>query len=150
MPYATKSDMQLRYGDAELRQLTDIETPRAGAIVDAVLNRALSDASAWIDSFLVGRYPLPIVDVAALEGLKLHCVGEARFLLMTTHPDESAQKAHDERAAFFRAVAKGDISLIAAADVPPIAGAGSVVFNPGSKVFTHDETADDTSRRGCW
>ena len=148
MPYATRSDMQQRYGDAELQQLSDIVKPRTGDIVDSVLDRALQDASAWIDSYLVGRYPLPIADAAALVGLKLHCVAEARFLLMTAHPDDSAIKAHEERERFFSRVAKGEISLIAPTDVPAAAGAGSVVFLPGGKVFAHDETAGDSFGRG--
>ena len=156
MPYATKTDMQLRYGDAELQQLTDIGKPRTGGVVDAVLDRALADASAWIDSYLVGRYPLPITDVSALEGLKLHATGEARYLLMTTHPDDAAQKMHEERERFFSRVAKGDISLIAAADVPAAAGLGPVLFKPGSKVFGRgddafgDGTSGDYGRRGYW
>ena len=156
MPYATKTDMQLRYGDAELQQLTDIGKPRTGAIVDAVLDRALADASAWIDSYLVGRYPLPITDAAALDGLKLHATGEARYLLMTANPDDAAQKAHDERERFFSRVAKGEISLIAAADVPAALGLGPVLFKPGSKVFGRGDdafSADgicDHDRRGYW
>lgn len=135
MPYATRADMLVRYGDTELRQLSDISTPRAGVIVDAVLDRALIDASAWIDGHLVGRYTLPIVDASALPKLNLDCAAEARYLLMTTQVDEATQKAHDERAAFYRAVAKGDIALIAPADVPAATGVGPVLFDRGNKVF---------------
>ena len=135
MSYATKADMQVRYGDTELRQLSDIGTPRTGLIVDTVILRALTDASSWIDGYLVGRYPLPISDASALAKLNLDCAAEARFLLMTSNVDEAAQKAHDERVAFYRAVAKGDIALIAAADVPAALGVGPVLFDRGNKVF---------------
>lgn len=135
MPYADQADMQQRFGATELEQLTDIGTPRAGEIDEAVLARALDDASAWIDSYLAGRYALPITDATALAVLKLHCCNEARYLLMTTQPDEAAVKAHDERAAYLKAVAKGDIALIAPDAVPAAAGVGEVLFDGGSKVF---------------
>lgn len=151
MSYATLADMLARYGDAELTQLSDIATPRTGALVSAVIDRALADASAWIDGYLVGRYPLPIADATALAKLNLDCAAEARFLLMTTLVDEAAQKAHDERVAFYRAVAKGDIALIAAADIPPAVGVGAVMFTPGGKVFARESSTElDVGKRGYW
>lgn len=153
MSYATKADMLLRYGDTELRQLSDINTPRLGVVADAVVQRALDDATAWIDGHLIGRYPLPIGDPAALRKLNLDCAAEARFLLMTTHVDDAAQKAHDERMLFYRAVAKGDIALIAAVDAPAAIGIGPVLFDRGSKVFGRETTlADelDTNGRSGW
>lgn len=155
MGYATPADMQVRYGDVELRQLSDIGSPRTGLVVDAVLQRALDDATAWLNGYLVGRYALPIADASALARLNLDCAAEARYLLMTTQVDEAAQKAHDERVLFYRAVAKGDIALIAAVDVPAAAGVGPVLFAPGSKVFGREGSTFggdgpvDTGR-SCW
>ena len=151
MPYATIADLQVRYGDTELRQLSDIGTPRSGAMVDAVLLRALLDASAWIDGYLVGRYALPISDAPALAKLNLDCAAEARFLLMHTNVDEAAQKAHDERAAFYRSVAKGDITLIAPGAAPAAVGVGPVLFDRGSKVFGREGTTfgDDGFASSC-
>lgn len=149
MPYATVTDMQQRYGEAELRQLSDNASPRTGAVNVAVVQNALDDASAWIDSYLAGRYAVPITDAGALTVMRLHCCGEARFLLMTTHPDEVAIAAHAERAAFFGAIAKGQIALIAPTAVPLALGAGPVVFVPGAKVFGRDsDTGGDSIRAG--
>lgn len=135
MPYATAADMLTRYGTTELRQLTDIETPRTGGIVATVLQRALDDAAAWIDSFLIGRYTLPLVHPQALAALNLVCAAEARYLLMTTSADERAVADHKSRETYLRSVAKGEISLLPAAAVAEPEGAGAVLFNPGSKVF---------------
>lgn len=143
MSYATVADMLARFGEAELRQLSDIDTPRTGAVVDAVVQRALDDAGAWIDSHLVGRYPLPISDAGALAALQMHCANEARYLLMTAAADEPAIKAHDERVAFFRAVAKGEIVLIAPEQMPASSGVGEVLFSGGSKVFGRDAATSD-------
>lgn len=138
MIYATQADLLERFGETELRQLSDNTSPRIGAINSIVVDRALADASAWIDSYLVGRYALPIADVAALGVLKMHCSFEARYLLMTVHADEAAIKAHDERLKWLLGVAKGDIVLIAPEAVPVPAGAGPVLFDKGHKVFGRD------------
>jgi phage gp36-like protein len=135
MSYATVADMLGRFGETELRQLSDIDTPRTGAVVDAVVQRALDDASAWIDAYLLGRYTLPIADAGALAVLKMHCAAEARYLLMTAQADEAAVKAHDERIAFFTRVAKGEIVLIAPEAMPAATGVGEVLFDGGSKLF---------------
>lgn len=143
MSYAVQNDMLVRFGAAELVQLTDIGTPRTGAIVTEVLERAITDASAWIDSYLVGRYALPITDPSALAVLNLHCCNEARYLLMTAQADEAAVKAHDERIAYLKAVAKGDIALVPPVSVPPAAGVGDVVFSGGSTIFSRDSYGSD-------
>lgn len=142
MPYASGADMLLRFGETELRQLSDIGTPRTGSINDELISRVLADASAWIDGYLVGRYPLPITDAGALVILSMHCCNEARFLLMTSSADEAAVKAHEERAAFFMAIAKGTVSLLAPSAVPAAQGVGQVLFNPGSKVWGRESGAD--------
>jgi phage gp36-like protein len=147
MPYATQSDMLVRYGETELRQLSDIGTPRLGTVDSSVIARALADASAWIDSYLVGRYPLPITDAGALATLNLHCAAEARYLLMTASPDDQAVKGHEERERYLRSIAKGEINLIAPAAAPAAEGVGDVLWTGGSKLFGRDSygggAADD-------
>ena len=139
MPYCVEADLLQRYGASEMRALSDIGTPKLAAVDSAVVQRAIADASAWLDGYLFGRYPLPITDTAALARLNLDCAAEARFLLMTNRVDEAAQKSHDERVAFYRSVAKGDIQLMPAAAVPAAVGAGPVLFDPGSKVFGRED-----------
>ena len=60
--YATRQDMISRFGEEEIRLLTDRDGS-AGAIVDAVLDQVLADASAEIDGYIGGRYRLPLVTV---------------------------------------------------------------------------------------
>lgn len=152
MPYCLEADLLQRYGASELRALSDIGTPKLAAVDSAVVARAIADASAWLDGFLVGRYPLPIADTAALARLNLDCAAEARFLLMTNRVDEATQKSHDERAAFYRSVAKGDIAFMAAAAIPAAVGVGPVLFDPGSKVFGRNDALDSRPCRdyGGW
>ena len=127
--------MLLRFGPTEIQQLTDIMDPRVGAINVDVLDSALTDASAVINGYVMGRYTLPIADANALAALRPHCCTIARFNLMSQSADEQAIKAYELAIAYLNAVGKGTIQLIAPADVPEPAGVGTVQFNPGSKLF---------------
>jgi phage gp36-like protein len=135
MSYATKYDMLRKFGPQELQQLTDIDKPRLNAINEAVLDGALSDASAWIDGYLVGRYEVPIVDEGALRLLQVHACNVARYQLMSTRADEQALAMFKAAEKYFISVSRGEINLIATADVPQPAGMGNVEFNSGSKHF---------------
>lgn len=58
MIYARIADMVDRYGERELMQLTDRED--AGEINPQVLNRAINDATAFVDGYLGRVYKLPL------------------------------------------------------------------------------------------
>lgn len=61
MIYATAADMQLRYGQAELIQLTD---PDGQAVQTDRLQRALEDAQAFADGYVGRVYQLPLTGCA--------------------------------------------------------------------------------------
>jgi phage gp36-like protein len=139
MPYADKQDMLLRFGETEVRQLTDLAVPSLGATDDAVLTKALGDASAWIDGYLVGRYSLPITNPTALATLNVHCCNVARFQLMSTRADEQATAMYKSAEAFLTRVATGTITLIPPAEAPAAAGMGDVEVFAGTKHFGRDD-----------
>ncbi len=58
MNYATETDMRARYREDLLRPL--LAVPRSDEPDTRKLNRALTDASALIDSYLSARYTLPL------------------------------------------------------------------------------------------
>lgn len=58
--YATQAALVERYGTPELIALTDKQIPRTGAIVTAVVTRALAAADAEIDARLALRYTVPL------------------------------------------------------------------------------------------
>lgn len=66
MTYCTLQQLTDRFGEKMLRQLTDRATPAAGAIDEAVVDRALADADATINGYLAGRYKLPLEETPAL------------------------------------------------------------------------------------
>lgn len=61
--YCTKADLLLRFDEDEITRITDVDGN--GLIDEDVLQRAIDDASSEIDSYLVGRYSLPLVEPPA-------------------------------------------------------------------------------------
>lgn len=64
MSYAAQADLVDRFGDTELRQITD--TAGTGQIDAAATERALGDANSEINAALAGRYALPLPHVPLL------------------------------------------------------------------------------------
>lgn len=60
MPYISRPLLEERYGLDELIQRTDKFAPYTGAVVDAVLDRAIADAEGEIDGYVGARYALPL------------------------------------------------------------------------------------------
>lgn len=133
MSYAQPTDLTERFGDKAMRLLSDITTPPAGMVNTDVLQRALDDASALIDGYLVGRYAVPLADAPA--AMRVHCLGVARYLLMTANPDDRAKADFSAAMAWLGKVGSGQVSLLAPDSAPAPAGVGNVLFSPGQKVF---------------
>lgn len=109
-PYATKAEMVERFGEQELIELTD-RNGTAGAIVDSVLDAALADASADIDGYLGGRYPLPLAVVPKV--LNRHACDLARYYLYDNRLDDTHPAARRYKAAIrlLEQVAAGKVQL---------------------------------------
>lgn len=61
--YCTKADLILRFNETEITNLSDVDGN--GLIDEDVLQRAIDDASYEIDSYLVSKYSLPLVNPPA-------------------------------------------------------------------------------------
>lgn len=59
--YCTQTDIEERFGQAELIQLTD--RVRSGSVDTTAVARAIADASAEVDGYLAGRYTLPFATI---------------------------------------------------------------------------------------
>lgn len=75
--YCTLNDLIERFGETELIQLTDEQN--TGVLNTASVNQAIADASNEIDSYLIGRYQLPLVEVP--EFVKGYACDMARYRL---------------------------------------------------------------------
>jgi phage gp36-like protein len=133
MPYATPTDMLARYGEAHLAQLCDRGQAQQSVVDSELLATALGDATALIEGYLVARYALPMNPVPSV--LQVWCCKIARYQLMTHEPSEQATKEYELALKFLGLVSEGKVSITAPSAAPAIAGAGSVVFASGEKVF---------------
>lgn len=84
MGYVTKADMIARYGEEELIRLTD--RTGAGVIDDDVLNAAIADVDAEVDSHLQGRYTLPLAEVPSVLTRAAATIAFAELHTLETPP----------------------------------------------------------------
>lgn len=133
MPYALKADMLEEFSEAELIQLTDRDTPATGAIVDAVLDRALAGASAEIDGYLA-RYAGATLDLPILTR---YCCDMARYRLYRDAAPEEVRLRYRDAVRFLEQVAAGKIGLGTGAEaaVPET----TISFTTGQKVFARED-----------
>lgn len=107
MPYATLANLVERFGELELTQLTDAATP--GLIDEAVVDRALADASALVDGYLGGRYTLPLVAVPpVLTGAVCDL---ARARLYKDVMPEVVKQRHEDALKYLTLLGQGKLTL---------------------------------------
>lgn len=135
MAYATQANLVDRFGERELVELTDRAEPPAGAIDAAVVASALADADAVIDSYIVGRYALPLSPVPAV--LELRACDIARFLLHGLRATQEVRDRYDDAIAFLKDVSAGKAKL----------GADDSGAAPASQDLPQMQTADSAFKR---
>jgi len=109
--YAQAQDIIDRFPHRDLVQLTN-EDPAATTLNAAVLGRALEDASAEIDSYLEGRFKLPLADPpAVLERLAIEIAMYRLQALRPLHDLKDARQRYEDAIAMLRRVGSGEISL---------------------------------------
>lgn len=115
MAYATEAALALRYGQTEIDQLADKDndgTPDTGAV-----QGALDDASDEIDSYIGGRYPLPLT-APYPDRLVLVCSEIARYRLFDDKPTDEVRKRYEDCIKWLKDVrdGKADIPITVEAD----------------------------------
>jgi phage gp36-like protein len=107
MPYATKQDLLDRFGQAQIIEISD--KAGAGSIDDTVVTRALGDAEATIDSYLGGRYMLPLTSVP--DRLKIAACDIARYQMYERDATEEVTTRYKDQIRWLELVAQGKVSL---------------------------------------
>lgn len=107
MPYCTRQNLIDRFGVAELIQLTD--RGAVGLIDDLVLNQAIADASAEIDTYLAGRYDVALVDVPVV--LVRTACQLTRFYLYDEVVPELVQNRYDNAVRLLDKIGTGQLTL---------------------------------------
>lgn len=108
MAYCTVAEMTARFGEIELAQLTDLEDRET--VNDATVQAAITDASGEIDSYLSGRYALPITD-AMPDMLRAGCMDLARYRLYDDHPPDVVKARRADFVTWLNRVALGHVQV---------------------------------------
>lgn len=133
MAYATRADLERRFGAAEVLQLADRD---GDGLADAgVIDGALAEAAAEIDAYLAGRYDLPLPVVPPV--LERIACDIARYRLMADNPLEEARRRYEDARRLLENLAAGRVSLGLPASSAPATG-GILVAAPAA-TFCADE-----------
>src|ERR1700758_3287178 len=109
--YAQVSDMQARYPNRDLVQLTN-EDPTATAVNISFLTTFLNDASDEIDAYLEARFALPLSDPPAIL-TRINCE-LAMYQLQALRPIHDlayAKELYEKNIAFLEQVSDGQRTL---------------------------------------
>lgn len=104
--YCTKDDMVSRFGSQELIDLT---APGEVQINEVVLNQAVLYASSLIDSYLGGRYQLPLNPVPTV--LTRTACNLTRYYLYNDQMTEAVETSYKGSIKFLSDVSKGHVRL---------------------------------------
>ncbi|MEG2173141.1 MAG: DUF1320 domain-containing protein [Desulfovibrionaceae bacterium] len=135
--YATQGDMIARFGEEQLVQLTDRAHPPTDVIDKAVLEAALIDAAEVVDSYVAGRYQVPLSPVPA--PVRRWCADMSVYYLHRKGVPEHIRKAYEDALAALKDVAKGTIQLQAAGvegSAPVVQGGGGIQQAGPRRVFS--------------
>ncbi|AVE67932.1 hypothetical protein AM351_08970 [Citrobacter koseri] len=113
MIYATVSDMCLRYQRRNLDLLTKGKTDN-GQPDDALIEIALADAGAMIDSYISARYTLPLSVVPG--ALAQQCCVIAWYLMNDVRATEQATQRYKDAVRWLESVRDGKTPLGVDAD----------------------------------
>lgn len=133
--YVTVQSLIDEFGEHELVELTDRDTPRSLQVNEEVTQRACDRANAVIDAHLRARYTLPLPSIPA----QLPFLGGdlARYYLHERTPDDVVKTRFDAAMKTLRDIQSGlqPLGLDATgADVPATA-TDLAEFSSGEKVF---------------
>jgi phage gp36-like protein len=100
--------MIARFGELEMIQLTDRDNT-TGVVNLAVLDAAIADAEAEVDSYISVRYAMPLASVPDI--VKSMTADVARYRLYDTEVPEIVEKRYDAALRLLRDVAARRASL---------------------------------------
>lgn len=123
------------FGEAELTELTDVGTPRAGEVDYMVAQRTCDRANVEIAAALSARYPVPLAHVP--EVLRYIGLDLAHYYLYQTEPPSWVQARFDAARKTLRDIQTGALPL--GVDATGAAAAEPArdlpLFNGGGKAF---------------
>lgn len=136
MPYVTLAQLIERYGEPALVAVTDRAEFATGVVNVASIDRAIADADALIDGYLVRKYALPL---AVAQPLLVKIAGSLVFYdLHTYQPDEKIVNEQKLALAMLRDIANGTVALtVAGLEADNVAGSGARITDR-DRLMTQD------------
>ncbi|MGD9699472.1 DUF1320 domain-containing protein [Acinetobacter sp.] len=101
--YATRNDLEARFGEGELQQLEMMQT------VGNSIEEALQDASEEIDSYIAVKYVLPLPSIPST--LKRIACNITRYRLYFQQPTEEVENRYKAEIDFLKRIADGKATL---------------------------------------
>ena len=101
--YASREDMIESFGEREVLRLESMHTDGVQS-----LNRALADASERMNSYLSGRYGIPLFKTGQL---KLCCCNIARYFLYFEKATDEVKERYKDEIRWLEGVASGKIRV---------------------------------------
>lgn len=135
MTYATLAQLTAKLGALVMIQLTDRGQPPTGAVVESVVDRALADTDAVIDSYLASRYALPIVGGVPAVVVDL-ALAIAAYKLHPFTPDKKIEDDYKDALSSLKLIATGTQRLQIAGVEPSSSGSGGVMASDRPRDLT--------------
>lgn len=136
MSYASQSDMVERFGETEVAQRTNRVD---GLTIDqVVLDRALADADAEINSYLASRYTVPLTTTPPVIN-RLAC-DITRYRLFDDGVPDTVRQRYEDAVSLLKKFASGDVRL-PGQEAAATAGDATVHYS-----FSPRQVTDDTMR----
>lgn len=134
MAYSTLNDLLKQVDEDELIQLTDDEG--TGAMDADVVNSAITDADAEIDSYCGTRYSTPFPAAPAMIR-KLSCdIAIYNLYARRRNVSEDRQARYDAAVRFLRDVSKGLVTLGAGSPDPVDGGGPQATAKKSDRIYT--------------
>lgn len=130
--YVDQAGYEARYGRDELIRLTDGDTDVDTAVLDA----AIADAEAEVNSYLAQRYALPLPEVSAAVQRATYDV--LRYRLHNDGADEGVRNRYTDAIKWLRDVVAGKAGIGVTTDEPDETAAGTVSVVSRSPRFGSD------------
>jgi phage gp36-like protein len=141
--YTTQADLVTRFGKPELIELTNREEESTGAIVATIVIMAIDDAEAIVNSYLRGKYTLPLEDVP--QPLPKITADIARFFLHGDHVTETVRENYEAAISWLKDVARGRVTLaLDSTEANLVQTAGEAATRSPGRTFTRKSLADFT------
>lgn len=136
MPYSTQADLEIRYGQTLLAQLSDRDAFSGGGIDADLFERAITDADALIDGYLASRYLTPVTPVPSIVTDL-----SQRIAIYYAHGETVSDKIkadHDAAMRQLKDIANGVMKLASAGVESTSGGGGEVITNEPERPFTSE------------